>query len=50
VLQIIFVYLIFHEVVITVPNFRIDTDNYEVFITQFLACSLLHMELVQEVK
>ena len=47
--QIIYVYLIFDEVVIKVPDFRIDIKGYEVYITQFLACSLLHMELIKEV-
>ena len=50
ILQMVLVALIYKEVVLDVDHFRIEIHGFEVFLCQFLACNLLHMELIQEVK
>lgn len=42
--------LIFKTVVFTDQGFSFATPNIEVYITRFITGTLLHMELIEEVK
>lgn len=49
-IQITLIILIFKSVVFDQEHFVIVTPNVSVYITRFLTCMILHMELIGDVK